>query len=249
MEFSEKRIENAVRFDLDGIKDTSTKLPHMLPTSQVMQNYVDKVGLSRSLDTILIYTHPGSFSAARVWWTFRAFGFNAVILQGGFKAWEAAGGAVTSGAPAVAEPQSKDQVVFNPKMVSTFDDVHAVIASGSILIDARSAGRFSGAENEPRPGLACGHIPGSVNLPFTEFFTSSDFSTFKSADEIKQLFTSRGVDINSTSTIISTCGSGVTACVLSFALQLCGRPPELCPVYDGSWAEWGSRTDTPKATL
>ena len=249
-EFIEKRIENAVRFDLDKVKDPSTQLPHMLPPPQVMQNYIEKVGLSRTLDTVLVYTHPGSFSAARVWWMFKAFGFNATILQGGLKGWDAAGGAMSSGAAPVVDAHPRDQVVFNPKMVASFEDVHAAMTAGSIIIDARSAGRFAGSENEPRPGLACGHIPGSINLPFTEFFEpGNDYATFKSAEELKKLFASRGVDVDTSSPIISTCGSGVTACVLSFALQLCGRPADLCPVYDGSWAEWGSRKDTPKATL
>ena len=251
-EFLDKRIESAVRFDLDTVKDTTTCLPHMLPPPHVMQGYVDRVGLSRTRDTVLVYTHAGSFSAARVWWTFRAFGFQAHVLQGGLAGWQAVGGAVQSGQLPPPPPEKpREPVVLDPRMVATFEDIQAALKDErAIIIDARSAGRFSGTEKEPRPGLACGHIPGSVNLPFTEFFEpGSEFSRFKSVDEMRKLFESRGVNLEISTPIISSCGSGVTACVVSLAMQLCGRPAELCPVYDGSWAEWGARADTPKQTL
>ena len=250
IELSTKRIENSVRFDLDSIRDVSSPLPHMLPPPNVFQKFVDNLSLSRSRDTILIYSQPGSFSSARAWWTFKCFGFDAFILQWGLKRWEEEGGVVTSGPPPlISTSQQSDPIIFNPKLVVSFEQVKRASETGeAIICDARSAKRFYGEEIDPRPGLACGHIPSSLNFPCPELFFSSDFTEFKSVEELKSIFAQRKIDIKSQKPIISSCGSGVTACALSFALQLCGRAAELCPVYDGSWAEWGSKMGVTKET-
>ena len=247
-EFLNARLQNAVRFDIDTVKDLSTPLPHMLPPPEVMQKWVDKAGIVRSSDTVLVYAQPGSFSAARVWWTFRAYGFSAAILQGSITAWTQAGGPIETGpvAEPALRPHAPDPVSLNPQYVVSMQEVknHTELKTG-IVLDARSAERFNGKVPEPRAGLERSHIPHSVNLPFSDLL-QDDYTKFKSKEEIERIFEKVGVDYKTDSLIIPSCGSGVSACVLVAGLEIVGRPAERTPVYDGSWAEWGAKADTVK---
>lgn len=249
-EFESKRIKGSIRMDIDTVKDTSSRLPHMLPTADVMQNYVDRHGLVLSSDVICCYTQPNCFSAARGWWTFTAYGFTSAILQGGIDAWEEAGLPVESGLyeePMVMPPHPTEKVALRQELVRNLDDVMKVVKEGgSFIVDARPQARWLGAEAETRAGVQSGRIPGSLNIPFRSFLEDADMTKFRTVEELRQVFESNGVDLAAPGAIINTCGSGVTAATAAFAMHLCGRPIESVPVYDGSWAEWGSQPHTPK---
>ena len=249
-EFEKKRIKGAIRMDIDTVKDTESRLPHMLPPVKVMQDYVDRHGLVVSSDVICVYTQPNCFSAARGWWTFSAYGFTSAVLQGGIDAWEEAGLPIESSPyeePVVLPPHPTEKVSLRKDLVRDLNEVmNAVETKSDVLVDARSEGRWLGVEAETRPGVSSGRIPGSLNVPFRLLLEEDDMTRFRSVDELRKVFESRGVDLNGAAAIINTCGSGVTAATAAFAMHLCGRPIESVPVYDGSWAEWGSQPHTPK---
>eukprot|EP00752_Nemacystus_decipiens_P012179 g10797.t1 len=268
-EFKEGHLPGAVFFDIDKVADVSLPLPHMIPSEDVFSSKVSDLGLS-SNDTIVVYAKKGSFSAPRCWWTFRTFGHERVhILDGGFPAWEASGGSVEQGdvEPASTRPSSGlvqasgnawklrgkgFQGRLNAPMLRTWRQVLSQSEQGKEtagqVVDARSLARFRGEVPEPRPGVTGGHVPGSVCVPFSKVLVDGDVNSFRSPEEIRTAFEDAGVDVDSPLPITTTCGSGVTAAVLSFALELAGRKAELSPVYDGSWSEWGSREDLPKST-
>ncbi|CAN0002035.1 unnamed protein product [Pylaiella littoralis] len=268
-EFREGHLPGAVFFDIDEIADLALPLPHMLPSEEVFSSKASDLGLS-SNDTIIVYAKRGSFSAPRCWWTFRAFGHERVhVLNGGFPAWEASGGSVEQGdvKPASTRPSSGlvqmsgnawklrskgFQGRLNAPMLRTWRQVLAQSEQGKDaagqVVDARSLARFRAEAPEPRAGVAGGHVPGSTCLPFSKVLVEGDINSFSSPEEIRKAFEDAGVDVDSPFPITTTCGSGVTAAVLTFALELAGRKAELSPVYDGAWAEWGSRDDLPKST-
>ena len=246
-EFEKHRIKGAVRLDIDTVKDKDSRLSHMLPPPDVMQDYVDRHGLVVSSDVICIYTQPNCFSAARGWWTFAAYGFTSAILQGGIDAWEEGGQPVESGPyeePLVLPAHATEKVVLRKELVRNLDEVMEVVRSKGVIVDARAQARWLGSEKESRPGVASGRIPGSLNVPYRSLLEEDDMTRFKSADALRAVFEAAGLDISAPGAIVNTCGSGVTAATTSFALHLCGRPID--PVYDGSWAEWGSKAHTPK---
>jgi len=249
-EFEIKRIKGSIRMDIDTVKDTQSRLNHMLPPPAIMQDYVDRHGLVLSSDVICVYTQPNCFSAARGWWTFTAYGFTSAILQGGIDAWEQAGLPIESGPyeePLVLPPHATEKVTLRKELVRTLDEMlETVKTKDSVIVDTRSEARWLGTEAETRPGVSSGRIPGSLNVPFRKLLAEDDMTSFKSVEELKQVFASNGVDLNSNTAIVNTCGSGVTAAAAAFAMHLCGRPIESVPVYDGSWAEWGSQPHTPK---
>lgn len=249
-EFESKRIKGAIRLDIDTVKDPNSKYPHMLPPPDVMQDYVDRHGLVVSSDVICVYTQPNCFSAARGWWTFAAYGFTSTILQGGIDAWEEVGQPIESGPytePQVLPAHPSEKVVLRSELVCDLPRVlEAVSIHSSTILDARPNARWLGVEAESRPGVLSGRIPTSLNLPFRSVLEDDDMTSFKSVDELKSVFKEAGIDINQPESIINTCGSGVTAATSAFALHLCGRSIESVPVYDGSWAEYGSILETPK---
>lgn len=251
-EFENKRIKGSIRMDIDTIKDTESRLPHMLPPPKVMQDYVDRHGLVLSSDVICVYTQPNCFSAARGWWTFSAYGFTSAVLQGGIYAWEEAGLPIESGPyeePLVLPPHPTEKVSLRSELVRNLDEVMTVVRENNcVIVDARSEARWMGVEAETRPGVASGRIPGSLNIPFRQLLEEDDMTRFKPVDELRKIFESRGIALHTEASIINTCGSGVTAATAAFAMHLCGRPMESVPVYDGSWAEWGSQPHTPKQT-
>jgi thiosulfate/3-mercaptopyruvate sulfurtransferase len=238
-EYEQRHIPGAVFFDIDEIADTSVPLPHMLPSPEKFSARVRKLGLGDG-NKIVLYDAHGMMSAARVWWTFRAFGHRDVaVLDGGLPKWIAEGHPVEDGPPHPRERHFTAR--FNNLMVRDKEQVRANIASKrEQLVDARSAARFQGAEPEPWPGRRSGHIPGSFNLPYTDLLDPAS-KTFLPADRIRARFEQAGVDLKKP--VICSCGSGITACVLAFALHLIGS--EKVAVYDGSWSEWGLPGDTP----
>jgi thiosulfate/3-mercaptopyruvate sulfurtransferase len=238
-EFATKHIPGAVRFDIDDICDPDDPLPHMMPTPELFAAKVSALGVANN-QRVVVYDVYGMQSAARTWWMFRVFGHdNVAVLNGGLPKWESEGRAVTD--VAGVRPASAFQVGFRPELVRGIEDVRRVVADGSAqIVDARSAGRFTAAEPEPRAGMRSGHMPGALNLPYTDLLDPA-FREFRDTDTILEHV--QGANIDLTKPVITSCGSGVTACAVSLALFLAGK--EDAAVYDGSWSEWGGRQDTP----
>ncbi|MCP4328153.1 MAG: 3-mercaptopyruvate sulfurtransferase [Alphaproteobacteria bacterium] len=238
-EYVEAHIPGAVLFDIDEIADTDSALPHMLPAPEKFSARVRKLGLGDG-NRIIVYDALGLFSAARVWWMFRVFGHNDVaVLDGGLPKWLAEGRPTESG---VVTPQERHFTArLNNMMVRHVDQVRVNIdRDREQLLDARSAGRFNGSEPEPRADLRSGHIPGSINLPYGDLLDATT-GTVLSADELKARFAAAGLDLGRP--VVTSCGSGVTACILVLGMHLIGHTDNA--VYDGSWTEWGGRPDTP----
>lgn len=243
-EYHEQRIPQAIFFDIDELSAESP-YPHMLPGADVFAQSVGAMGIS-SQHRIVVYDSLGIFSAARVWWMFRYFGApDVLVLDGGLPAWKAAGGHTMDGKQSLGEQQlnSLPACDFNPKQplqraVNSNEVLQASRNGSSLILDARGAGRFSGDEQEPRAGLRSGHIPGSCNLPFTRLLHEGKM---KSNAELKQIFDS--LPLSTDKPVITSCGSGVTAAIISLALHCVGFAD--VALYDGSWSEWGSRDDLP----
>jgi thiosulfate/3-mercaptopyruvate sulfurtransferase len=237
-EFIDAHLPGAVFFDIDGIADRASGLPHMLPSPEVFAKAVGALGIGDG-DRVVVYDSRGVVSAARVWWTFRAFGHDAVaVLDGGLPKWRAEGRPVVSGA---ASPTARRFTPrFRPELVRAVDQIKANLGTKrEQVIDARSRGRFTGTEPEPRAGLRGGHIPGSLNLPYDELHATD--GTLRPPAELRDAFVAARLDLGRP--VVTTCGSGITASVLALALHRVGRPD--VAVYDGSWTEWASRDDTP----
>ena len=239
--YDEGHIPGAVFFDIDGISDLSTDLPHMLPPADAFAEAAGGLGLRRDL-TLVVYDGQGIFSAPRVWWTLRTMGFPEVfVLDGGLLKWRAEGRPLETGTP--APTASTIEPAFDPSLVRDLEQVRRTLEiHDAQVIDARAAARFRGEAPEPRAGLRSGHMPGARNVPWNGLINAD--GTMKSAGELRAAFEGVGVDLDNP--IVTTCGSGVSAALLALALARLGR--EDVAVYDGSWTEWGGRADTPVAT-
>ena len=239
-EFRLKHIPGAVFFDIDLIADHDQGLPHMLPKPDALAKAMTALGLGDSV-RFVVYDALGLYASARVWWTLRAYGVEDVrILDGGLPRWIKEGRPLETGD---AHPKPR---LFTPRLedhfVATLDEVRAALKTGSALVvDARPADRFRGDVPEPRAGVRSGRIPGSLNLPFVDIV---ERGSLKTPDALKAVFAEHGIDLQKP--IITTCGSGVTAAILTLAVEEAGGRVE--GLYDGSWAEWGSRSDCEVAT-
>lgn len=240
-EYRAEHIPGAVFFDIDKISDTASSLPHMVPPVEKFVSLVRRMGIGDG-HKVVVYDGAGLFSAARVWWMFRLFGHDdVVVLDGGLPKWKAEGLPVED-----TPPMTRDRHLTARKDMSRLRDASqialAVKLGGEQIVDARGAGRFSGREPEPRAGLRSGRIPGSKNVHYATLLNPD--GTMKSIEETRAIFEAAGVDLNKP--VITTCGSGVTAAILSLALDRMGHRTHA--LYDGSWAEWGAFEDLPIET-
>jgi thiosulfate/3-mercaptopyruvate sulfurtransferase len=239
-EYAAGHIPSAVFFDQDVIADHTSGLPHTIPSPAFFADAVGKLGITET-DTIVVYDGPGTMAAPRVWWLFRLMGANRVyVLNGGLDGWKAEGRRVETDLP---EPKPATfHAKFDTSKVTTLDQMKTIVASGSRQIaDARSAGRFAGTDPEPRAGLRSGHMPGAKSLPSGSFFENG---TFKSLSALKANFENAGIDLSKP--VVTSCGSGVTAAIVTLALTSLGHSDNT--LYDGSWSEWGGLDDTPVVT-
>lgn len=236
-EYEAGHIPRAVFFDQDAVVAPNAMLPHTLPDARTFERHASAMGITRD-DTIVVYDGPGFFSAPRVWWMFRIMGAQKVyVLEGGIDGWRAEGRAVTSEQTRIAAS------VFDARLdrdrVVDLDKMRSVVADGDMQVaDARSPGRFCGAEPEPREGIRSGHMPGARNVPAS--ILSRDGKLLPPA-ELRAVFEKAGVDLGKP--VVTSCGSGVTAAVITLALETLGHTDNR--LYDGSWTEWGGHADTP----
>jgi thiosulfate/3-mercaptopyruvate sulfurtransferase len=239
-EYHAGHIPGALRLDISKVSDSSSPLPHMLPTPEAFADTVGLMGISER-DTIVCYDGLGLFASPRLWWMFRLFGAkNVFVLGGGMPRWVAEGLPVEQG---VIPREPTRFVARKPAdIVADADHVQRVLAEGTAqVVDARPADRFTGQAPEPRPGIRSGHIPGSLNVPHGTLVKDGGLLPH---DQLRETFAAAGVDLEQP--IITSCGSGVSAAVVWLALDAIGIEP--AGLYDGSWSEWGSRHDLPVAT-
>jgi thiosulfate/3-mercaptopyruvate sulfurtransferase len=239
-EYASGHVPGAVFFDQDVIADHTSGLPHTIPTPEMFASEVEKLGIADT-DTIVVYDGPGIFTAPRVWWLFRLMGAeNVFVMDGGIDGWKREGRPLQTDLPEPAP--AVFNVKFDASRVTSFDAMKDIVATGSSQIaDARGAGRFTGVEAEPREGMRSGHMPGAKSLPSGVFSTEGKF---KSLTDLKQTIAAAGIDLSKP--VVTSCGSGVTAAIITLALQSLGHNANT--LYDGSWSEWGSRQDTAVVT-
>lgn len=236
-EYQAGHIPGAVFFDIEALSDHTSPLPHMMPRAEAFAVAMRELGVS-SDKHLVVYDEGNLFSAPRAWWMLRTFGVEKVsIVAGGLEGWRRDGLPLEQGLPELPEGDFDGRV--DPLAIKRLTDVLLVSHEGSAqIVDARPAGRFNGQVAEPRPGLRCGHIPGALNVPWTELVINGELKT---TDELNEIFARQGVDFERP--IIANCGSGVTAAVVVLALTTLGVNG--VSLYDGSWSEWGARTDLP----
>ena len=235
--YREAHIPNAPFFDIDTIADNDTTLPHMMPNADLFAEKVGGLGISNDCQ-VVVYDQHGIYSAPRAWWMFRTFGHdNVAVLDGGLPKWRAEGRDITD---ALSTPEAANfSASLNEALLRLASQVNDNISAGvEQVVDARGAGRYNGTEPESRPSLRSGHIPNSLNVPYAGIVKDG---TMINATALEAAFVAGGVDLKKP--ITTSCGSGITACILALGLYLNGRDD--VAIYDGSWTEWGSRQDLP----
>ncbi len=234
-----EHIPGAIHFDIDKVADHSIDLPHMYPSLQYFESSMSILGIGSS-DQIIVYDRSTFVASARVWWMFLSFGHeNVKVLNGGLKAWKNVGGSVASGAEVVAKQGSYAGRAVSSQIIDR-ERVRANMSSANVaIVDARSQGRFDGTEPEPRPGLRGGHIPGSLNLYYGDVMDSAGM--MHGAERIQKILDDLSVD--SSPTIVTTCGSGVTAAILLLGIYQVRQKG--LTMYDGSWTEWALHPESP----
>lgn len=239
-EYEAAHIPGAIFFDQDKVVEPDSGLPHTLPRAGLFAQFASSMGIDEK-DRIVVYDGLGMFSAPRVWWMFRTMGATDVlVLDGGFDRWKAEGRKVTADPTKIAPGFFDAQ--FDEARVATLDDMRAIVDGGGAQIaDARPAGRFTGKDPEPRSGMRSGHMPGARNVPATSLSRDGKLLPVK---ELRATLEAAGVDLSQP--VVTSCGSGVTAAVISLALASVGHQDNR--LYDGSWSEWGGREDTPVVT-
>ena len=242
-EYLDQHIPGARFFDIDAIADPEHDCPHMLPSAKDFAESVAALGVGCDTE-VVIYDTKGLFSAARAWWMFRVYGHHAVeILAEGLPGWLSAGLTTESGRVMAVRAESAFVLERQSGWLADLESVRLAMEDDrTLVLDARSASRFAGDEEEPRPGVRPGHIPGSVNCHYASLLTG-DPTRLKSLADLEVVLAPTGA--LSAESVITTCGSGISACLLALALHELGRSP--VAVYDGSWAEWGGRPDCPIA--
>ena len=241
-EFRRDHIPGARYFNIDVIADPDTDLPHMVPTPGRFAKLIGGLGVSNA-SRVVFYDQKGLASAARGWWLMGLFGHdNAAVLDGGLPKWQREGRLTETGDPPSPRPAAY-RPDYRPARLRGIGDVLANLKTpAELVLDARAAGRFTGEVPEPRAGMRSGHIPGSASLPYTDLL--NDDGTFRSADAVRARLAQAGVD--GSRPVVTSCGSGVTACILTLGMRIAGLADGA--VYDGSWTEWGGRSDTPVET-
>jgi len=239
-EYDAAHIPGTVFFDQDLVVDTSSPLPHTLPKPSEFAMHAGTMGISAD-DTIIVYDGLGMFSAPRVWWMFRTMGAPEVfILDGGFDNWKARGYPVTSAVTKIAPCVFLTD--YDSKRVVAFEEMKEIVTGRLAQVaDARPAGRFAGTDPEPRPGVRSGHMPGAVNMPASAL---SKDGHLLPVEELRSRLEQSGIDLSKP--VVTSCGSGITAAVVTLALMSVGHGNNR--LYDGSWTEWGGRPDTPVVT-
>ncbi len=243
-EFATARIPGARYFDIDEVADPDGDLPHMVPSPARFARLMAAMGVSND-SRVVFYDQKGLASAARGWWLMRLFGHEkAAVLDGGLPKWRREGRPTESGEPP-APPPGRFVPDFRTDRVKGIGDIKRIVRQGggeALILDARSKGRFDGSAPELRPGLPSGHMPGAANLPYAELLNPD--GTMLDPAALRARFEAAGVEAERP--VVASCGSGVTACILTLGLLRAGFPE--AAVYDGSWTEWASRPETPKAT-
>ena len=236
-EYLNGHIPGAVFFDIEALSDHTSPLPHMLPRPETFAVAMRELGVNQDKH-LIVYDEGNLFSAPRAWWMLRTFGVEKVsILGGGLAGWQRDDLLLEEGA--VELPEGEFNAAFNPEAVVKVTDVLLASHENTAqIIDARPAARFNAEVDEPRPGLRRGHIPGALNVPWTELVREGELKT---TDELDAIFIGRGVSYDKP--IIVSCGSGVTAAVVLLALATLDVPN--VKLYDGAWSEWGARADLP----
>lgn len=239
--FEGLKIKNARFFDIkNSFSKKDAALPNTLPTAQEFEQECRKLGINKS-SKIVVYDNLGIYTSPRAWWLFKTMGHKDIaVLDGGLPAWNAEGFELES-ITKTAFALGNFEATFNPDLVKDIEAIKSnLISKKHLLVDARSEGRFSGTAPDPRPNFKSGHIPNSINLPYTKVLENGKF---KSENELKMLFNALNIEKNP---LVFTCGSGITACIIMLASELVSENQKA--VYDGSWTEWASTKDTPIET-
>ena len=237
-EYRAAHIPGAQFFDIDQIADTDHEMPHMLPSEDAFSEAISALGIGKD-HHVIAYDSLGLFSAARAWWMFRIFGHeNVSILNGGLPAWQKLSGPMDD--RSVQYDREEFQANLNPDMVRSLGQLKQIVSDGSeSILDARAEARFHAQAPEPRAGVRGGHMPGALNLPFDKLL-EMDGKRFLPTAKLKTILDPM---VSADKPVVTSCGTGITACILALGLELAGY--ENIAVYDGSWTEWGSQADTP----